>query len=160
MKSKQLLTALTVGLGLILAVLWLLGPGPTLAQGGDKLTRITTASASARDSYFPSLSADGTKVAFSSDSNFLGQGLPDDQFEIWLYNTATMTFTQITTASDSSRDSRDPSLSANGTKVAFESDNDFLGQGIPFGQVEIWLYDTATMTFTRGWPQPQHIRTR
>ncbi|MBN1219519.1 MAG: PD40 domain-containing protein [Anaerolineae bacterium] len=118
-------------------------------------THITTASAGNRCSYAPSINADGTRIAFVSDSDFLGQNIPEEQYEIWLYDTATMTVTRITTASDSNRDSGphydlfDLSLNGDGTKIAFASDSDFLGQNIPDDQVEIWLYDTATMTVTR-----------
>ena len=113
------------------------------------LTRITTASAPDRGSFSPSLSANGTRIAFSSDSDFLNQGINDAQVEIWLYDTTTMTFTRITTASDDERDSSEPSLSADGTKVVFQSDSDFLGQGIPNDQIEIWLYDVTTKSLTR-----------
>jgi len=111
-------------------------------------TRITTASHSNRRSFDPTLSADGTKIAFRSDSDFLGQGIPDDQNEIWLYDMATMTLTRITTASHNNRDSYGK-LSADGKKIVFTSDSDFLSQGIPDEQFEIWLYDTQTMTLTR-----------
>jgi Tol biopolymer transport system component len=113
------------------------------------VTRITTASTAERGSVHPSLNADGTKIAFFSNSDFLSQGIGPMQYEIWLYDTTTMTFTRVTTASDSSRSSRDPALSADGTRVAFRSNSDFLGQGIPADQSEVWLYDTATMTVTR-----------
>ena len=83
------------------------------------LARLTTASSSDRSSHDPSLSADGTLVAFYSDSDFLGQGIPVDQFEIWLYNTSTMTYTRVTTASDVNRGSDAVELSADGTVVAF-----------------------------------------
>ena len=112
------------------------------------LTRITTASHSGRDSERPSVNANGSVIAFHSFSDFLNQGIPAYQYEIWLYDTNTMTFTRITTATDSSRDSRNPSLSGDGTVVAFESDSDFLGQGVPTFIPQIWLYDTKTMTFT------------
>jgi hypothetical protein len=112
-------------------------------------TRITTASDSNRDSLDPSLSADGTVVAFRSDSDLLGQGILDDQYEIWLYDTTTMTYTRVTTASDSSRASYDANLSADGSVVAFRSDSDILNQSIPDDQSEIWLYDTLAMTYTR-----------
>jgi len=112
------------------------------------LIRITTASHNNRNSFYPTLSADGTKIAFRSDSDFLGQGIPDDQNEIWLYDMATMTLTRITTASHNNRDSYGK-LSADGKKIVFTSDSDFLSQGIPDEQFEIWLYDTQTMTLTR-----------
>jgi len=115
------------------------------------VTRVTTSSdGTDRRSYFPSISADGTKVAFHSDSDFFNQGIAKNQFEIWLYDTAAMTVTRVTTSSNgANRESISPSLNADGTKIAFASDSNFLGQEILGGQDEIWLYDTATMTVTR-----------
>lgn len=112
------------------------------------LSRVTTATDASRESDLPSLSADGRFIAFESDSDFLGQGIPHDQFEIWLYDTATLTYTRITT-SPADRGAYQPALSADGKHVVFRSDTDFLGQGIPQHQVEIWLYDTVAMTYTR-----------
>jgi Tol biopolymer transport system component len=137
------------GLSLLMLAVTILSLGLAAAQGAASLTRITTASDSNRDSYVSSLSADGTIVALYSDSDFLGQGIVDDQYEVWLYDTTTMTLTRVTTASGSNRDSSIPSLSTDGIKVAFYSDSDFLGQGIVDDQYEIWLYDTTTMTLTR-----------
>jgi len=119
------------------------------ATGPGRLTRITTASASNRASFDPSLSADGRFVAFDSDSDLLKQGIADNQSEIWLYDTAAMTYTRVTTASAANRLSQFPSLSADGRSVAFHSDSDFLHQGIPHEQYEVWLYNTAAMTYTR-----------
>jgi Tol biopolymer transport system component len=112
-------------------------------------TRVTSASDGLRDSSNPSLNADGTVVAFHSDSDLLNEGRPGDVSEIWLYDTATMTYTRVTSASDGLRDSTQPSLGANGTVVAFHSDSDLLNEGRPDNVWEIWLYDTATMTYTR-----------
>jgi Tol biopolymer transport system component len=112
-------------------------------------TRVTSASDGLRDSYYASLNADGTVVAFHSDSDLLNEGISDGTNEVWLYDTATMTFTRVTSASDSLRNSTNPSLSADGTVLAFQSDSDFLNEGRPDSVFEIWLYDTATMTFSR-----------
>ena len=112
-------------------------------------TRVTSASDANRDSWAPSLSGDGTVVAFQSDSDLLNEGRPDDVFEIWLYDTATLTFTRVTTASHTNRDSYGPSLSGDGTVVAFHGDSDLLNEGRPAYVWEIWLYDTTTLTFTR-----------
>ena len=103
-------------------------------------TRVTTASHSNRRSDFPYLNADGTILVFQSDSDFLGQGIARWQTEIWLYDTTAMTFTRITTATDSNRSSALRSLGDSGTVIAFASDSDFLGQGIPDDQDEVWLY--------------------
>jgi Tol biopolymer transport system component len=112
-------------------------------------TRITTASDTDRDSQYPRISGNGQKIVFVSDSHFSGAPIPDDQYEIWLYDTAVMSLTRVTTASDSNRDSFAPKISLDGTKIVFYSDSDFLGQGIPDEQYEVWLYDTTAMSLTR-----------
>ena len=112
------------------------------------LTRVTD-EPFGRGSRAPSLNGDGSQVVFHSDTDILNQGIPDEQNEIWLYDTQSVTFTRITVASDASRDSLRPRISEDGTKVVFYSDSDFLGQGLADEQYEIWLYDTQTMTFTR-----------
>jgi Tol biopolymer transport system component len=112
-------------------------------------TRITWASYDNRDTLYPSISGDGTVVAFDGDSDLLNEGIADQQWELWLYDTATMTFTRVTSAPDPTRGSYYPSLSGDGTVVAFWSDSDLLNEGRPDEVHEIWLYDTATMTFTR-----------
>lgn len=124
--------------------------GLSLAKvmSGGNTTRVTTTE------YYlvnrnPVINSNGTKLVFESDSNPLGQSIHSDQFEIWLYSTSTMTFTRITTASEGSRDSLCPDISANGQKIVFISDSDFLNQGIQSQQWEIWLYNTNTMTMTR-----------
>jgi uncharacterized repeat protein (TIGR01451 family) len=137
---------------LVLAGALLLAVGLALgsqAQGDLAQTRITVASASNRDSIRASLNADGTLVAFQSDSDLLGQGIPDEQWEVWLYDTVAMTYTRVTTASESNRVSAFPQLSADGTKLAFSSESDFFGQGIADEQWEVWLYDVATRDLAR-----------
>ena len=113
-------------------------------------TRVTSATgADDRFSYDPSLNADGTVVAFESDSDLLNEGRSGGVYEIWLYDTVAMTYSRVTTASHGNRDCSNPSVSADGTVVAFYSDSDFLGQGIASKQFEVWLYDTVAMTYTR-----------
>lgn len=109
----------------------------------------TWVTSNTRDSRRASISADGRFVAFESSADFMGQGIPNGQEEIWLYDTVTLTYTRVTSASHLERDSRRPSLNWDGSLVAFESDSDILSQGIPEGQTEIWLYDTATKVYTR-----------
>jgi len=93
----------------------------------------------------PSANADGTRIAFRSDANVNG-GNPDGNREIYLYDSSTMTITQITNTA--SGDSSAASINANGTRIAFESSADING-GNPDGNVEIYLYDTLTNMFTQ-----------
>ncbi len=111
------------------------------------LARVTTASDANRDSRGPSLSGDGTVVAFHSDSDFLNEGIADGQREIWLYDTTTLTFTRVTSASHANRDSWVPSLNGDGTVVAFDSDSDLLNEGIANEQWEIWLWEESEGTY-------------
>jgi len=62
------------------------------------------------------------------------------QSEIWLFDAALLTLTRITSASSSERVSQFPVMSGDGSRIAFQSDSDFFGDGIEFGQLEIWLY--------------------
>ena len=66
--SLVLTAALLVVVGSALAV-----PPPSV------LNRVTSASESNRNSYDPSLSGDGTVVAFQSDSDLLNEGIADGQ---------------------------------------------------------------------------------
>ncbi len=121
-----------------------------LADTGTlSITRITEASDTNRDSAVWGISDDGTRLAIESDSDFLGQGIPDGLFEIWIYDTDVMTFTRITSATASNRDSYVPVLSPDGSKVAFSSDSDFLGNGVLAGQYEMWLVDLNSHAITQ-----------
>jgi len=121
----------------------------TAVGDNENLTRITYASGNDRDSTSAAVSADGSKIVFSSDSDFLNQGIVDGQNEIWLYDTTTDALQRITTASASDRSSSKPSISGDGTKIVFRSDSDFLNQGITRYQFQIWLYDVTTQNLTR-----------
>lgn len=103
------------------------------------LTRVTTASDIDRDSISPNLNADGKIIAFASDSDFLNQGISDEQIELWVFNRWFGKLERVTNSPDGNRRSWQPSLSADGKKIAFESTADFLNEGIPENQYEIWL---------------------
>ena len=113
------------------------------------LTRITNASGAGRESLVPSISGDGSKIAFISDSDFLGHGIPAQQYEVWLYDTTSQQLTQVTTSTHPTRYSSTPHISADGSKLAFASDADFVNEGIPDDQQEIWLYDVISGTLSR-----------
>ena len=109
------------------------------------------ASTTDRDSRGPDISGDGTKITFRSNSDFFGQGIENDQSEIWLYDTTTMKLTRVTTATvNSTRGvSIVPRISGDGTRIVFASDSDFLNEGIVNGQFEIWVYDTIGGNLSR-----------
>lgn len=116
---------------------------------GDSITRLTDnpVSPNAELAWVTqaALSADGSTVAFVSDSNF-GGGNADGNREIFTVDTSSLAVTQVTsTTGDSS--SNEPSPSANGAKIAFSSSGD-LDTGGGNG-TEIFLYDEAGPTTTQ-----------
>ena len=86
-------------------------------------------------SALPSITTDGTLIAFRSSANING-GNPEGNLEVYLFDTTTGIITQITdeTAGVSTR----PSINADGTRIAFESDANING-GNPEGNREIYL---------------------
>ncbi len=106
-------------------------------------TQITDETAGA--SRFPSINADGTRIAFESSLNING-GNPNGNFEIYLFDTTTGIFTQIT--DETAGVSRFPSINADGLRIAFQSTADING-GNPEGNQEIYLFDTRTGIFTQ-----------
>jgi Tol biopolymer transport system component len=117
--------------------------------GKPALTRLTSASEPGRISSGASISGDGRRIVFHSDSDFQKQGHPPGTPEIWLYDVASGQLTRITTASASDRSSLHPAISADGSTVVFQSDSDFLKEGLPRGQSEIWRYLVSTRALTR-----------
>ncbi|MDH3283125.1 MAG: hypothetical protein OEQ13_00150 [Acidobacteriota bacterium] len=71
------------------------------------------------DSLFPDVSGDGSKVVYSSASDPLGTN-PEHNLEIFLYEPATTTRTQVTQTTTGT--SSDPRISGNGRYVYFTTD--------------------------------------
>jgi Tol biopolymer transport system component len=114
-----------------------------------RLTRLTTAPEPARLSSGASVSADGTRIVFHSNAELPSGKAPGTSRDIWLYDVTARRLTRITRASDPQRSSINPSISADGAAVVFESDSDLLGEGLPRGQREIWHHDIASGRTTR-----------
>ncbi|MGB2691368.1 MAG: hypothetical protein WBB48_00705 [Thermodesulfobacteriota bacterium] len=93
----------------------------------------------------PSINADGTRIAFSSTADITG-GNPDGNNEIYLFDTTTAMFTQIT--DETAGDSSEPFINADGTRIAFQTLADING-GNPEGNRELYLFDTTTSMFTQ-----------
>ena len=96
------------------------------------------------DSDHPSINADGSLMAFVSESDLTGQN-PDTKFQIFLYNTIEKEFTQVTFITTGSAGS--PYISADGTLVAFDAEADINGVP-PNGNRQIYLYDVASGIIT------------
>lgn len=122
-----------VGFGLLLGMLVGSWPQTALAQLSCTVTQIT--SATQGFSEVPSINADGTRIAFQSTANLTGSNA-EGNFESFLFDTTTDTFTQITSTTGSF--SGDVSINADGTRIAFVSDADLTG-GNPDGNDEIFL---------------------
>lgn len=97
------------------------------------------------DSFPFDISAGDNLVALSSQGDPTGDN-PDANREIFLYDRASMTFTQITDTTG--EDNIVPVLNSDGTLIAFDSSADVTG-GNPDGSREIFLYDADTMMFTQ-----------
>jgi uncharacterized protein (TIGR03437 family) len=115
------------------------GEGPTFAEIAR--TRSVT----------PSLSHDGSKIAFASSEDLVGQNA-DRNSEIFFIDGRSLT--QITRTNPGSSATRladgnvGPSLSGNGRFIAFSSNRDLLGLNSDLN-CEIFLYDLATASFTQ-----------
>lgn len=88
----------------------------------------------------PSMSADGSYVAFSRCSDFWQE--PYIEPEIFMVDTATQQLTQLTSADQGG--SASPSVNADGTRVAFSSTSDLTG-GNPGGDEQIFLATSALL---------------
>ncbi|CBE68685.1 protein of unknown function [Candidatus Methylomirabilis oxygeniifera] len=110
---------------------------------GSSFIQITNTTGGA--SFEPSLSADGTRIAFVSNRNLTPDGNQDGNEEIFLWTTG-VGFTQITNTAGGI--SLEPSLSADGTRIAFTSYNDLTpgSPGNADGSEEIFLSTQADTT--------------
>lgn len=96
----------------------------------------------------PAINGGGTRIAFHSSRDLTGDN-PDLNLEIFLFDTKTATFTQVT--STCCQFQGPPSIDASGTRIAFLSSADLApGQpGNADGNLEIFTYDTGTGKFTQ-----------
>ena len=111
------------------------------------LTQVTNTTGSTISSDSPTISGNGTRIAFISNADLTGEN-PDGNREVFLFDTTTTTFTQVTNTTGSASDSDSPAISGNGTRIAFISNADLTG-GNPDGNREVFLFDTTTTTFTQ-----------
>ena len=109
------------------------------------VTQLTNSPDSFSDTNSPAISATGTRIVFDSDADLTSQNA-DGNDEIFLFDTNTMTVTQLT--SSSVANSFVPDINADGTRIAFASRANLTDQNSD-GNLEIFLLDTTTNTFTQ-----------
>jgi len=113
------------------------------------LTQITNTTGGLNNA--PSINAAGGRIAFFSNRDLTpgSPGNADGNNEIFLFDTTTGLFTQITATTGGLNN--DPSINAAGTRIAFVSSEDLTpgSPGNPDGNTEIFLFDTTTGLFTQ-----------
>ena len=95
----------------------------------------------------PSLSADATKVAFSSDASNLVPGDTNGARDLFLADLTTGTVTRVSTSASGEQangESHDASLSADGSHLAFTSAASNLVPGDTNGKTDVFLKDLTT----------------
>lgn len=108
-------------------------PGGTPGYGGS--------------SYTPSISADGRYVAFASNHHNLVPGDTNGVIDIFVHDRQTGQTKRVSVASDGTQgdgESRNPSISANGRYVAFESRANNLVPDGTTGSDDIYVHDLQT----------------
>ncbi len=115
---------------------------PELAEAEFTYAQLTATTEG--DSHHPSMTADGTRVAFSSSDDLVPGGNPNGNFEIFLWTQGTG-FTQLTDTTGGGN--RTPVISADGTRIAFSSSSNPMGTNAD-GNSEIFLW-TSPSTITQ-----------
>lgn len=100
----------------------------------------------------PALSVDGGLVAFHSDATNLVTGDTNDKSDVFVHNLATATTERVSLSSTGAQgnwDSSNPSISADGRLVAFESQASTLVFGDFNGIADIFVRDRSAATTVR-----------
>ena len=125
---------------------------PALSQ---PVTRVSVASGGAQstgEAWFLALSADGRVVAFESDASDLVDGDTNGASDVFVHDRQAWATTRVSVAStgaQGTRDSAEPSLSADGRFVAFSSYAPDLVDTDTNGVPDIFVRDRRTATTTR-----------
>jgi hypothetical protein len=95
--------------------------GANLTPPSDQLCSLTPITPSTSTSASPAINADGTRIAFVSRGDLTG-GNPDGNQELFLADTTTGSFTQLTHST--SGKSVEPAINATGTRIAFAANGE------------------------------------
>jgi Tol biopolymer transport system component len=129
-------------------MLGVLAPRAWAAHGSTERVSVATSGGDpSANSSWPSVSANGRYVAFSSWASNLVPGDANDQSDIFVADRATGSTTLVSLASDGTQangSSFTPSISADGNIVAFRSDATNLVAGDDEGHVDIFVHVLST----------------
>ncbi len=104
------------------------------------------------NSIWPTISADGRYVAFSSDASTLVTGGINRKFNIFVHDRVTRTTERVSVASDGTQgnsDSYRPAISADGRYVVFQSASSTFVPGDTNGTWDIFVHDRVAGTTER-----------
>src|SRR3954447_8184949 len=149
--NRSLWRALSVAAGVAVASAVSVAPA---AAAEEDLTLASTAEGGPKgnqQSSRPSLSADGTRVVFWSFASNLVDGDDNNSADVFVKDLTTGQLTLVSTAQDGTKgnaSSMFPSLSADGTHVAFSSEASNLVEGDTNNQTDVFVKNLATGTVT------------
>lgn len=109
----------------------------------ESFTQITDTSG--EDNIVPALNFDGSLIAIDSQADLTGENA-DANREIFLFDSGTATFTQLTDTT--AGDSLVPDITSDGEIIGFHSSSDLTGDNAD-GSLEVFLFDTVSDTFTQ-----------
>lgn len=121
-------------------------------------TRVSVSSdgAQANDgSGSPAVSADGSTIAYASTASNLVAGDTNGSADVFIFDVATGTTTRVSVASDGSQsnsDSYEPAISADGSRIAYFSPGSNLVTADPVGILHVFAFDIDTVTTIRVSP--------
>lgn len=123
----------------------LLSATPALAPLAAQAAPLQISGSSFYNAYGPSLSADGSRVAFYAASNLTGSNA-DNSFEVYVYERGTGQTRQISNESGGqfAGGNQTPSISGDGSRVAFQ--HFVVNNGYAYFQTQSYDLNTNTLT--------------
>ena len=105
------------------------------------------------ENFQPTISGDGKRVVFLSDCEIIPGSNKDQNYEVFLYDTETKRFIQITDTTRTTKfdfpENNQPTTNQDGSLVAFRSSLDIIHGQNTDGNPEIFLYDTKAKSLTQ-----------